>query len=412
MARARTHIDPLAGAQELRTATRRLGTLALVIAGAVWVAWLGFRVQSTGDYAPSFAPAMNALLAGHLTAFFAQLPADGAGGSLLLRAPAAALGKLLVGDRLAVFRFGALGCVLCAGAVGLVLARGMRRAGRPAIARAAVIGLFVLVPGLLDAIAFGHPEEALGAALCIAAVLLAGDDRPELAGLALGLAIVNKPWGVIAILPTLLAARRRPLGLAAIAAGTAGLWLAAGYIASPSHFGRVVLGASAWPIAHPVDLWWPLAHLRAATGVIPTYYAPQFIAAHGRQLAAVLPTALATALLRRRPLSVEDCLALLALLFLARCLLDPDNHVYYQVPFVLALAAWEARTRGMPVLALLATAGFWFVFHTVSGTGSLTAQYVAYLALTLPLIVVLVRVVLRGEPRTGGVDAPPRLALA
>jgi len=44
----------------------------------------------------------------------------------------------------------------------------------------------------------------------------------------------------------------------------------------------------------------------------------------------------------------------------------PVQHVYYQVPFVLALTAWE-RGAGSPVLALLATLGFFLVFRTVSG---------------------------------------------
>ena len=110
--------------------------------------------------------------------------------------------------------------------------------------------------------------------------------------------------------------------------------------------------------------------------------------------------------------STEACLALLALLFVVRCLLDPSNHVYYQVPFVLALCAWEARTRGLPVLSLLSLAGFYLVFHVISGTGSLTAQFVAYLAITLPIACVLLTVVLptgRRVPQTAGPEYRPAL---
>jgi hypothetical protein len=88
---------------------------------------------------------------------------------------------------------------------------------------------------------------------------------------------------------------------------------------------------------------------------------------------------------------MEQCLALLALLFLIRCLLDPSNHVYYQVPFVVALAAYEVRGGRAPVTALLALAGFWLVFHTISGLGSLDLQFVAYLAVSLPLLMVVAR---------------------
>ena len=51
---------------------------------------------------------------------------------------------------------------------------------------------------------------------------------------------------------------------------------------------------------------------------------------------------------------VDGCLALLALLLLMRCVLDPGDHIYYHVPLVLALAAWEIETRGWPLLALWA----------------------------------------------------------
>jgi hypothetical protein len=106
---------------------------------------------------------------------------------------------------------------------------------------------------------------------------------------------------------------------------------------------------------------------------------------------------------RRRGRTVEDALALLALLFLLRCVLDPSNHVYYQVPFVLACAAWEARVRGMPLLSLISLGGFWLIFHTVSGTGSLTAQYLAYAALTIPIVAYLATVIV-----TGRTDMAPR----
>ena len=69
-----------------------------------------------------------------------------------------------------------------------------------------MVGLLLLAPAMLDAIRFGHPEEALGAVLCIVAVLLAGENRSTAAGLVLGLAIINKPWGVLALPPALLAA--------------------------------------------------------------------------------------------------------------------------------------------------------------------------------------------------------------
>ena len=192
------------------------------------------------------------------------------------------------------------------------------------------------------------------------------------------------PWGVLAILPVLLAApsgRWRVVGVAAaIGAG----WLAGSYLASPTNFANSLQTASSASVAHPEDVFWPLAHLQLKPGVTPWYAPPAFVGAHARTLAVLAAIPLAWAIARRRGRTADDALALLALLFLLRCVLDPSNHVYYQVPFVLAFAAWEGRTRGSPVLSLISLGGVWFVFHTVSGTGSLSAQFLVYMALVTP----------------------------
>jgi hypothetical protein len=250
----------------------------------------------------------------------------------------------------------------------------------------AVLGLCVVAPEILDAIRFGHPEEALGAALCAAAVLLAGADHAAAAGIAVGLAIINKPWAVLAVIPMLLAARgRRPVRRAAIpAAGIPAAWAICVYLGSPNHFWRSLSALSL--VAHPVDVWWPLAHLHTAPGTIPIHLPPRLVGAYARELVVPLVALLSIPLLRRRERTTEDCLALLALAFLLRCLLDPSNHVYYQLPFLIALCGWEARTRDWPMLALIGATGFYTVFHTVSGSASLNVQFAAYLAVALPLL--------------------------
>ncbi len=371
---------------------RRYGLAAVVALGALWGAWLGFRIQTMGDYPVDYAPAMNALLGGHVAAFFAHLPTNGAGGSILLRAPAAFVGKLLIGSQLAMFRFGALGCLLATGLLGLWLARELEARGGGRSAQVATVGMCLFAPAILDAIRFGHPEEPLGAALCVGAVLAAGADRSNLAGILLGCAVINKPWGVLAIAPVLLAApEHRRVGIGARAGAIAGAWTVAVYLAAPARAAKIVIGASTSVVAHPVDLWWPLAHLQHVPGVTAAYFPPRLVSGHARALAVLLVIPLSLPLARRRVRSIAGCLALLALLFLVRCLLDPSNHVYYQVPVVIALTAWEVRARGRPMLALVATAGFWLVFHTVSGIGSLDIQYLSYLAVALPLLGVLVR---------------------
>lgn len=361
----------------------------LVVLASVYVAWLGFQIQTMGDYPVDYAPAMNALLAGHVGAFFAALPTNGAGASVLLRAPGALFGNVTFGTQHAIFRFGALECMLAVGALGLYLARRMRVAGQPLLAQVCVVGLLLAAPALLDAIRFGHPEEPLGAVLCIAAVLLAGRDRTTAAGLVLGLAVINKPWGILAVAPVLLAAHRGQTRMILLAGSVGLAWVLGAYLASPSHFSRIVIGASTSVVAHPVDAWWPFAHLHVAPGVERAYFPPALISAHARELAVLLAIPLSLPLARAANRTTGECLALLALLFGVRCLLDPSNHVYYQLPLVLALVAWEATTRGLPVVAMAATFGFWFVFHTVSGVASLNVQFAAYLAVMVPVLAVV-----------------------
>ena len=60
----------------------------------------------------------------------------------------------------------------------------------------------------------------------------------------------------------------------------------------------------------------------------------------------------------------EQVLVLLALLLLLRCVLDPWNTVYYQLPFLLALVSWEALCRPWqpPLLTLGTTLAVWVTF--------------------------------------------------
>jgi hypothetical protein len=180
--------------------------------------------------------------------------------------------------------------------------------------------------------------------------------------------------------------------VAATFAAVFGSWLLSAYLFSPTAFADLLRSPPL--VVHPPDLWWPLAHLRDPPGVIPAYFLPHALSAHARQLAAAATVPLALPLARRQNRTVADCLALLALGFLTRCLLDPSNHIYYQVPFILAVTAWEARTRGVPLIALTATVYYWLVFHTIAGAFGADVQFACYLGVTVPLAVVLGRPVL------------------
>jgi hypothetical protein len=83
----------------------------------------------------------------------------------------------------------------------------------------------------------------------------------------------------------------------------------------------------------------------------------------------------------------EQVLLLLALALLLRCILDPWNVVYYELPFLLALLAWEALCRGdrPPVLALALSAVVWVTFERAPQVLSPDMQCALFLAWSLPL---------------------------
>jgi hypothetical protein len=88
---------------------------------------------------------------------------------------------------------------------------------------------------------------------------------------------------------------------------------------------------------------------------------------------------------RIRGRNLDDAFALLALLLLMRCALDPWNLVYYHLPLVTALAAWEVRTKkDWPVVALTVNAAAWFTFLTYTERAT-NGPFLAYMAWALPL---------------------------
>jgi hypothetical protein len=386
-------------------ASARISWVALVavaLAGSVAVAFNGFRPTTIGDYPKLFAHPMDALLAGHGHAFLTTLPPDGAGGSVLLRAPFALVAKLVAGDQLAIYRFGAAACLIAGGLVGCWLARIAADHGRAWYDQLAVVAIAVVAPAVLRTVFYGHPEEVLGASLCIAAVLCAARGRPGLAGAALGAAIVNKPWGLLAAPSVLLALPRGHGRAIAVAAGIAAAWGLAIAITSPQGLARTVSGAGGAAVANPDELWWPLARLGTRTISSPLWlqlagrgstsrmFVPSLIGSWAHLATLVLAGAAAIPLLRVRgrgaPASAAACMALLALVFLLRCLLDPADFIYYQLPFVLALAAWEALSERTPVLSAGAIAALWLVFNRTYSTSN---EYYSYLAITLPTLAVL-----------------------
>ena len=367
-----------------------LGFAAL--AAGAFSMWTQMTGLAWTDYDFEVAGPMATLLGGDLAGFLSTAP--GYGGSLLLRAPFAFVVDALGGGEEAVYLVLAVPCLLAAMAFGLVLVRLRDRAlGNGGWALAFVV-LAAGNPVSLNALDIGHPEELLGAAACVGAVLAALSGRGALVAVLLGLAIANKLWAVMAVPVVFVALPRHQVrvifGAALIAAPFVIPFMIPGVGGGPG--GIVASSTSTNTIFQPWQIWWPLGDLdhvvRGGDGLIKVDYRhpDAWISTIARPT--ILLVALGLSALwyrRRRSLRPSDALLLLALVMLARCVLDPWNIGYYHVPFLFALLAWEATTRtGPPVASLSAAAAIWFTFSAAPTWLSPDAQSLLYLAWALP----------------------------
>lgn len=361
------------------------------------MSWLGLQGFAWSDYDTEVSGAFRALSAGDLTGFLQQVP--GYGGSLVLRAPFAAATAALGGGELAVYRAVSIPCLLAVALLSLVIVGRMRARGVWTGTRALVLALCVVNPITLRALEIGHPEELLCGALAIGALLAATDRRPLIAAVLLGLAIATKSWAVLAIGPVLLALpdhRRRLLTLAGAGAVTGAVL--APIVLAGAHDALVGGAATTGQIFHPWHLFWWLGEtgagltgygglpLRAGYRAAPEWLMPL---THPLIVLLVVPLSLAWARVHRAVprLGGEQLLLLLSLLLLARCVLDPWNAIYYELPFLLALACWEGlcRPERPPVLALGASLATWVSFEVVPPLVGPDLQCAIFLAWSLPL---------------------------
>lgn len=364
-----------------------LWLLAALAATGVLLAVPADSIRAT-DFPLEAWPAYQRLTAGDVAGFFERAPGY-LGFALLVGAPAALLGDQLDAGPVTVLYLSAAPGVLALSALAAWLAAVMRRRGSRGWWL--VLALCAAGPAVRFAVVFGHPEDLLAAAASVGAVLVALRGRPNAAVLLLVVAVVAKQWALLAVLPTVIAAperhRMRVLVLAALTAGavvTAETLLHA--TARGAAFSTGTTGAD-FKVRH---IWWPLA-LEAPGGgrVAPPWLA---LLAHPLIIAATVPTTAAWWWLsRRRPLPAHDALALLALAFLLRNLLDPWNQSYYHLPLILALVAWEVR-RGAryPWLGLMVTFAVTLSFGASLAASGGAREYVTYLAWTLPLLAYLV----------------------
>jgi hypothetical protein len=388
----------------------------LAIAVAVAYGWAELTSYGWTDYELFNEGPLRALVHGHLGAFFQTAPVEGP--SLLLRSPFVLAAWLWGASDMAVYRMVAVPGLLAGAVLAVTLCELRARRYPGARWGLLVVALVAGNPLMLQALSIGHPEELLGAALCVGAVLAALYKRPWLAAVLLGLALGNKAWAVLAIGPVLLALDERRWSVLALASGIAALLVAPFLLAETSR-AAMMSGGGTFDMFQPWQLWWPLGEhghvIHGYFGVLKPDYraAPSWLAQITHPLIAFLVVP-ATLLWRRRhgpgPASA-DVLLLLALLFLARCVLDPANNSYYHLPFLIALTSWEALQRERaPVLSVGAAGLVWLTVVKLPDYISPDAQCAAYLAWALPALAMLGYACFR-RPRSVGRRTTTRASL-
>jgi hypothetical protein len=355
--------------------------LAVLLAGSQDVFW-------NGDFALEAYPAYKLLMAGDVHGYLQQLPGY-SGFALAIGGPAALLTRLLGGQETMAFRLCALPGLIALAWLAVTLAQHAR--DRNLKGWPLVLVLTAAGPLVLRALVAGHPEDILASAGAVAAVLLARGNRPTASGLVLVAAVASKQWAILAVGPALLAAPTGQRRLALVAGAGILAVVAGQMLLQPLARGNLTSTGDQF---HPQQIWWPFgvdapaAFTAAGHGIktSPGWLRP---ITHPLIVALALPLSLAWSKRRRR--NLDDALALLALLLLLRCALDPWNLVYYHLPLATALTAWEVRrNRDFPLLGLAVSGAAWLTFVTYD-THTSNGPFYAYLAWTIPLATYLVR---------------------
>lgn len=355
--------------------------MPLLLAGLS--AGIAFSNTLSGDYPGDAAPAIEALTHGHLHAYLAAKPAMGPFATLA-QAPFAALGS----TPLAEYQWACLACLLAVAALGLYLARVVARRGASPASQI-LLPLFCLVnPLTFAALEAGHPEELLTAALAVAAVAVAAEGHGNRAAILLGLAVASKQWAVIAIFPTLMALPSRRVHCGALAGLVVAALMLPGLVAAPDSFLSVQShAASGGGIATIWSAWYPATSevtLHFGGGLTGSVHQlPSWLEALTHPLIVALVFAIPLVLWAWRGrfgLAGNEAMALLALLALVRCALDPVDNLYYHAPLLLALLGWDAMSADrLPLRGLGGVAVALFFLSWSRNLGDLQSFNAVYL---------------------------------
>lgn len=367
----------------------RLGLLLAPV--AVISAWIAGTTKTVGDWSLAGQPAVHALGQGDVGRSLAHETLMGPF-AVLVEAPFSALAR---GGTLSEYHWASLPCLLALGCLGLYLASLAGRRGAPPLTRLLIAVICLLNPLTFEALKSGHPEELLTAALAVGAVATASQGHSRRTAVLLGLAIASKQWAVIGFLPVLMAlpGQRFKVGLGAVV--IAALLILPRFISSPETFSSSQNSAAHTPRAvTPLSAWYQFANQTTETHevgstrlVVHRHLAPQFARAFAHPLIVVLAFVLPLLLVLRRGaigLTGEDAMALLALLMLLRCALDPVDNLYYHLPFLLALVGWDALSaKGLPIRSIAGMALVLFFWRWGHHLESVTAFSISYTAVAV-----------------------------
>jgi hypothetical protein len=359
--------------------------------------------SGTGDYAnprcahwqcddPS--ASIEALARGDISGFFSNQPAMGLT-SMALRAAAVALVRGT--DLTSQYQAGAAICCAAAALIAVWVASRARRQGAGVPAVVALLGLWTIAILWARTLQLGHPEEALAAALGLAAVILAGERRPVAAGVALGLAIGTKEWALLLAPAVVFAGSaidwRRTIGTALAAVALTSGVMAVG---DPGAFRAAHEGQRAGDThtVTPASVWFRLGDKqviqRSGGEELFRVYPPKLVGRWCRPLVILLAALMIPLFLRRRGFGCPDALALGAAILVLRAILDTQTFSYHLVPMLMATAAWEVfARRRFPVVAIAAMAAFQLTVHVVVPDLSSYQFNSIYLAWTLLLLAIL-----------------------
>jgi hypothetical protein len=396
----------------LKGALGKLWLPALLVAIC---AWLALEKAGLGDYRIDAGTAVDALARGDLSTYFSWHPVMGPLGTLY-QTPWSLLG----GSEMGRYQWASFGCLLALAGLGTYLAAGPRRRGGATPARTAIAVLCVLNPLTVGALAVGHPEELLTTALALGAIVAACERRTWTAAVLLGLAVATKQWAVIAIFPVLMVLPARRVRTAAVAAGVVAVLNLPYALADPGALMSTQSGAAHGGRIPSIWSFWYAAstsgtrHL-AGLGSTTVHEVPTLMQPLTHPLIAVLTLAVPLALWAWRgrwQIDPGDAIALFALVALLRCLLDPNDNLYYHASLLISLIAWDAvaPTGRLPLRSLAGTALALLFWNWSHHLGDLAAFNAAYLVVMVGAAVLIAAPLSRGgrSARTRGGRPPSR----